>query len=130
MHIKSRIFKKKSSKHENGNSYNNISNHSKYQSFDRPADSSEVEIYIQSPQNRRKRSSSQRRNIYGAQNEIKERLFSTNPVYNHVKSSLNTMPYRTILPQKFTPEERFPLLSVITNAGPDLTRFTFPVTFN
>jgi hypothetical protein len=67
------------------------------------------------------------------QNAIKQNLLDSNPAFAEVKRDLSNNKYRSTLPQKFTPEDKFPLTSVLKKSigiGSDLTKFTLPVTVN
>jgi hypothetical protein len=66
-------------------------------------------------------------------NLIKQNLIDYNPAFIDVKKNLSNNKNRTVLPHKFTPEEKFPLASVLKKSigiGTDLTKFTLPVTVN
>jgi hypothetical protein len=66
-------------------------------------------------------------------NTIKQNLLDNNPAFIDVKKNLSSNKNRTVLPHKFTPEEKFPLAAVLKKSigiGSDLTKFTLPVTVN
>lgn len=74
---------------------------------------------------------SSNRNIVTFQNPIKQRLLDMNPVFIEFKRSIGNNKIRTALPEKFTPEEKFPLGSVVKGSlGADLTKFALPVVVN
>lgn len=75
---------------------------------------------------------SSKRNIK-IQNKIKQNLLDYNPSFIDVKKNLSNNKNRMVLPHKFTPEEKFPLASVLKKSigiGSDLTKFSLPVTVN
>ena len=111
----------------------NRNSKSDYYSFDNPNDNmrsmndsvSEVEAYQSFSKPKMVK-----RNSATSQNELKNTLVVTNPVFIRYRTYITSAPYRSILPEKFTPEEKFPIMSVLSGAGSDLTRFSFPVTVN
>ena len=60
----------------------------------------------------------------------KLKLLNENQVFLETLSSIDSNPTRSTLPVKFTPEEKFSMVSMFSGVGSDLTKFTFPVTFN
>lgn len=64
-------------------------------------------------------------------NFLKQKLLDTNPVFIEFKKNITNNQRRIVLPAKFTPEERFPISSVLKGSiGADLTKFSLPVSTN
>ena len=65
------------------------------------------------------------------QNYLKQKLLDTNPVYIQFKKNITNNKRRVVLPVKFTPEEKFPIASILRESiGTDLANFTLPVSMN